>query len=389
MSTKKSILLIAITILAFGLFFGFQAAQAGVPGTVVVDKSAFGKFNCSYDWSIDKQAPAGITVMPGQTYYIPYTIVVTRTPVECSYRVVGDVRITNNTAATIMVSEVVDELDDGTPAPIEGCKIIGTDTAVTIPYELPAGQGILCKYEALGVDGDEKENTVTFNTSVGDFSKTVGFEFNDVFGTEEYSCATVTDSLKGSLGKVCESTTFNYTVPKSYEVCGGYTVDNTASFISWRVDDTKPGKKEGSDTATVTVNVPYEGGCSLTPGYWKTHSSNGPAPYDDTWALLGENTPFFLSGKSYYQALWTAPQGNAYWILAHAYIAAKLNFLNGADPSAAQAAFDQATALLVTYTPAQIGALRGSTAPRPTFISLAATLDNYNNGLIGPGHCSE
>ena len=28
--------------------------------------------------------------------------------------------------------------------------------------------------------------------------------------------------------------------------------------------------------------------CTLTQGYWKTHSSYGPAPYDVTWAILGD-----------------------------------------------------------------------------------------------------
>jgi len=35
----------------------------------------------------------------------------------------------------------------------------------------------------------------------------------------------------------------------------------------------------------VFINYPL-GGCSYTPGYWKTHSKYGPAPYDDVWALL-------------------------------------------------------------------------------------------------------
>ena len=134
------------------------------------------------------------------------------------------------------------------------------------------------------------------------------------------------------------------------------------------------------------------GGCTLTPGYWKTHSMYGPAPYDDTWASIGEDTPFFLSGQSYYEVLWTTPQGgNAYYILAHAYIAAELNFLNGADPSAAQAAFDEATALLGTYTPDELAGLKGKAGKetRAQFIALAEILDAYNNGLIGPGHCSE
>lgn len=137
------------------------------------------------------------------------------------------------------------------------------------------------------------------------------------------------------------------------------------------------------------MNVPCATGCTLTPGYWKTHSKYGPAPYDDTWAQVGEDAAFFLSGQTYYQVLWTPPGGNAYYILAHAYIAARLNQLGGADFTAAQAAFNSATALFGTYTPAQVAAMKGSSTVRQQFNSLAATLDNYNNGLIGPGHCSE
>jgi len=108
-------------------------------------------------------------------------------------------------------------------------------------------------------------------------------------------------------------------------------------------------------------------------------------------AISTSRGSFFFSGKTYYQALWTSPNGNAYWILAHAYIAANLNQLNGADFTAAQAAFNSATALFSNpaYTPAYIGGLRGSSSLRQTYISLATILDNYNNGLIGPGHCSE
>lgn len=134
-------------------------------------------------------------------------------------------------------------------------------------------------------------------------------------------------------------------------------------------------------------------GCTLTPGYWKTHSMYGPAPYDATWAMIGEDTPFFLSGQSYYEVLWTSPSGgNAYYILAHAYIAAELNQLNGASiPDDVLAAWNEATGLFSTYTPDEVAALKGNNGKelRAQFIGLAEILDNYNNGLTGPGHCSE
>ncbi len=138
---------------------------------------------------------------------------------------------------------------------------------------------------------------------------------------------------------------------------------------------------------------PSDGGCTLTPGYWKTHSAYGPAPADDVWGLIppdGEDNPFYQSGKTFYQVLWTNPKGgNAYYILAHQYIAACLNYLSGATvPNNVATAMHEARDLFVTYTPAQIGALGGDDPLRAQFIRLAAVLDAFNSGIIGPGHCN-
>ena len=135
--------------------------------------------------------------------------------------------------------------------------------------------------------------------------------------------------------------------------------------------------------------VPCETGCTLSPGYWKTHSSHGPAPYDDTWAWYGEESPFYDTGQNLYEVLWTSPKGNAYYILAHAYGAAHLNAINGADTQAVTDAMLEAAILLGEYDgdPFPMSAIRGGV--RHHFLALAQILDDYNNGLIGPGSCSE
>ena len=167
-------------------------------------------------------------------------------------------------------------------------------------------------------------------------------------------------------------------------MCGEYKVDNTASFVT---EDTGA---TGSSGQTVTVNVPCLGGCTLTQGYWKTHSKYGPAPYDDAWALLlpnGEDTTFYLSGQSYYDVLWTNPRGgNAYYILAHQFIAAVLNRLNGASTTpAVNDALAWAADFFNTYTPSSTL----SKSFRSTALNNAFVLDMYNNGFTGPGHCSD
>jgi hypothetical protein len=275
---------------------------------------------------------------------------------------------------------------------------------VTFPYTLAAEEGLYCTYDADLPDASSRTNTVTATlqnydydkdgvgtpSGTTDFSGTADVIFGDTPAEEVDECIDVTDTFAASLGTVCYDdalpVTFSYSRQVGpYDVCGVYTVENTASFVTNDTDT------EGEDSWTIDVTVPCDG-CTLTPGYWKTHSMYGPAPYDDTWAQIGEDTPFFESGQSYYEVLWTPPAGgNAYYILAHAYIAAELNFLNGADPTDAQAAFAAATALFEEYTPDEVAGMKGRNgkATRADFIALAEILDDYNNGYIGPGHCDE
>ncbi|RDZ29524.1 hypothetical protein DX914_10745 [Lysobacter silvisoli] len=144
-----------------------------------------------------------------------------------------------------------------------------------------------------------------------------------------------------------------------------------------------------SDEAVLTVNVPRlcenAGGCTYTQGYWKTHSKYGPAPYDATWAKIGEDTLFFSSGQTWYMVFKTPPKGgNAYYQLAHQYMAARLNVAAGASTTPQVAsAIAQSTAW---FTGRSSAAPKG--AARDFALDMASLLAEYNEGGIGPGHCS-
>lgn len=217
--------------------------------------------------------------------------------------------------------------------------------------------------------------------------------------SEEGGSADVIDSQQGTLNQAPHlflgnsstfaTATFTYSKDITASSCDSFDVGNTVTVV-----DGNPDLPFAWDTLTihVTVRCAVHGGCTLTQGYWKTHSVLGPAAKPDpTWNLVGgPNAAFFLSGQTWYQAFWTAPAGNAYYILAGQYMAARLNILNGASaPSSVNSAIASATALFSTYTPAQIGALSGSSSLRKQFVALAGTLGSYNEGTIGPGHCSE
>ncbi len=214
--------------------------------------------------------------------------------------------------------------------------------------------------------------------------------FSDTTGTTEFDkCIAVFDDKVtidgGRLGTACASEgpkvfTYSATIGP-FAACGPFEVVNTATFTGLETGAT------GSSSWTVRGQVPCQLGCTLTQGYWKTHSERGPAPYDDTWAAVGgASIPFFLSGGSYYDALHARVGGNAYWTLARAYIAARLNQLNGASFTAAQSAFDAATALLGISTPSDVAAYK---TLRDDVVKLAAELDAYNNGFLIPNHCSQ
>jgi len=317
---------------------------------------------------------------------------------DSDWAVSGDIWISNNHPSRAANLTGVADSVDGNAGTVDCPALV-----------VPAGGSLHCTYSADLPSGADRTNTATAtlqNVAIASDGTVTPTGTSDVSGTypvvfgdpsdELDECIDVEDSLAGALGTVCAadapaSLTYLYTVgPYSAPgECGENRVDNTASYT------TNDHSATGEDSWTVTINVPCDEGCTLTPGYWKTHSDYGPAPYDDTWAQLpggaGPDTPFFLSGQTFYQVLWTAPKkGNAYYILAHAYIASTLNFLDGASaPPEVLDAWNQATALFETWTPDQVGALKGNKPPRPDFLSYAGVLDYYNNGILGPGHCSE
>jgi hypothetical protein len=359
---------------------------------VDVSKDAQTTFKRTYDWDIDKSCdgPAELTLSIGQIYEYDFSWTASVTGyTDSDWAVEGTITIENNTPFTATIENVSDVISVGI--------IAATDCGVAYPYDLAPGASLNCSYSSSLPDDSSRVNTATVTTSgpVGGGEATADVIFGEP--TEEVDeCIDVTDDCHEIPVTVCvtdldinDEYTLNYQCEIGpYDECGDYLHINTASFT------TNDNAVTGEDTCEVTINVPCDVGCTLTPGYWKTHSEYGPAPYDDNWANLlnGADTTFFLSGQSYFEVLWTSPKGNAYYILAHAYIAALLNQLNGASiPVDVLAAFDEATELLETYTPEEIKALKGKAGNelRAQFIALGLTLDDYNNGLNGPGHCSE
>jgi hypothetical protein len=122
--------------------------------------------------------------------------------------------------------------------------------------------------------------------------------------------------------------------------------------------------------------------CTYTVGYWRNHPEIWPSAC----------FPMTLGSNAYTAAeamaiLNQGTGGNGAISLAKQLIATKLNICQGADPSAVAACVTTADALLSGCGADRIPPYGTcSLAPGAT-AATTQCLDNYNNGLTGPGHC--
>jgi len=180
---------------------------------------------------------------------------------------------------------------------------------------------------------------------------------------------TITEQdLSASFTQTCARTLLDASTP----ACTSGT--SATSYVSG-----VQGAQAGELVVFTNTEIEQEDGCTYTQGYWKTHSIHGPAgPPDDGWDNVGgPDTDFYLSGYTWLELFNQPVKGRKYVQLAHQYMAAKLNVLNGTSSTpAVDAAITAAEAFFAT-------ASITDTPPA----GLAGILGSYNEGATGPGHC--
>lgn len=127
----------------------------------------------------------------------------------------------------------------------------------------------------------------------------------------------------------------------------------------------------------------FSGNCTYTIGYWKNHP--------EAWPILilaaGNQESSYVSGpynwQTWMSTLSNSGTGDAWYILAKQLFAAELNIANGADSYTINQLIANGNSLL-NSNPSKVSPT--STAGTQ-MISIASTLDSYNNGITGPGHC--
>jgi hypothetical protein len=368
-----------------------------------------------YFWDIDKSADqTEIELSSGQSFTANYTVQVDTTgSTDSNWGDSGVITITNlHPTKAADLTSVVDTVLNGTPI----VATVGTCSATTVP----AGGSVTCPYTVSLPDATSRTNKATatmqnrkyyfdsttpVDIGTTPYAGTALYDFSGATVNTIDECITVSDTFSefGGDVEVCIDDTLPYDitytkdfVAADYNECESTDVPNTASFITGDTGGT------GDDPWTITIirDCPS---CTLTQGYWKTHndtftggaSKKADPVWFDLLPGLGEQTVFFLSTQTYYDVMWTAPQGNGYYLLGRQWIAASLNYAADGDGGAA---VDQALLfgqeLFTKYTPAQVAEWDNSTGGTlPSFgavtrhdvIMAAATLDAYNNS----DHCDD
>jgi hypothetical protein len=407
----------------------------------LIEKDATPAFVREHDWDIEKVETSAyadestettsLMLADGQSFQADYVV----TPIyvgfeDSGFAVSGTITIQNpNAHRSAEVTAVWDEIN-GTPVDVLDCGTLSASVPSTTP--------LVCSYShAFGDTNPDDEEEGLINEATGSRQAyaynpdgvtgplgvvSFGPAYSDPFffdtpTTVLDECADVDDSFEGPLGQVCVAdmpTSFSYSrtfqEPCSLEP---YEYPNTAT-----ITEVDSGEMH-HDSWLVVIDIPCTG-CTLTQGYWKTHSIDtavnpdfkGP-PFDATWyeiGPLGSASPFKIfedpiptHGYSWYEVFWTAPKGGNVWLqLAHQWMAAYLNTLKPMDPAYSaelQGKLDQGQAILEAWEENLVlqkgkNGLLVPTVPKdhPDHAAaqdLASWLAEWNEGMISPPHCTE
>jgi hypothetical protein len=374
---------------ALALVVGVSAAYAWAP-TLTVNT----KLTRTWSWDIEKSADKGtVTLAPGETATVNYSVSVKTTGfTDSDWTVFGTA--TFPTEPTVLMTDIrawTINLATGQP------DIHGT---ATCPPGLPQllTSPLTCNYSVavpnansgkVHVEGTGLEN----GNLVGAYDDQP-FSFASATVNEIDECVNVTDTFAGALGTVCagdapKTFTYSRTIgPFTSDQCGEHVVTNTASLV------TNDRGLQDSASADVKVTVVCEPpkGCTHTIGYWKTHAGFGPQA-DVVTPLLpvrlgtsgGAKSINVTTAAQAVSLLSITTASNGIDKLYAQLLGAKLSGASGADLSAVASTIAAADAFLATNNSASWATL--TKAQKNMVLGWMETLDNYNNGLIGPVHC--
>jgi hypothetical protein len=378
-----------------GAFGVLMLSVAPAFASATFDMAAHTSFDRTYTWSIHKVAhDPSITLTSTGTFVETYNVTVANTGyVDSNWKVQDGIHYYGTSFTPTSVGAVVSPGIAATISdPVDDASRCSTVLGTTV-------QDLYCSYAASLPDGSARSVTATIGLQGGgSVSNTLAFDFTNPTSMGEFNkCVIATDTLQGVLGTVCvgdSPVTFTYTrTIGPYGGCGDFHVDNTASLND---DAVHP----SSSSATVDVHIPCVGGCTRTIGYWKTHAGFGPqadvvTPLLPVWlgTAAGAKSQNITTAALAVQFLSFDGSNNVFAAsngvnkLYAQLLAAKLNIASGGDGSAIAGTIAAADAFLAANNTTSWAGL--SKSAQQSVLAWMTALDNYNNGLTGPGHCDD
>lgn len=359
--------------------FGIESIEFCFDYELEVTATASTSFQRQLFWSLSQEpARDSLFLSSGQTFLMPYKVTAGVAGQEDSdFLVKGMIVVSNPAPVLIVLSKIEAAFEDGGSVEL---------FCGALPRVLFPGDRVVCKYTAERRGGESTSLTVKAiphgfpEASVA----TIRVDFGEAKVDLKDECVELSDRYLGEK-VLCAGQPIRG--PFSYEAAigpfeGCSEVVHFANSASLRGLDS--GERIFAHSEVVVELAPCDRGCVLSEEYWRTHSQYGPAPYDKTWSLLGEDTLFYRSGVTYYNMLQIPPEKGPYYTLGRAYIAALLNQLDGAllDEITASALY-RAEDLLTEYSP------RAAEQQRETFFRIAKLLDAFNQGELSLRSCSE
>jgi hypothetical protein len=241
-----------------------------------VSKTAETTFTRTYDWEITKEADATYNLFAGDTQDHKYLVSVLKDAgTDSAWAVSGTITIENNTPSTATITDVSDSLSGVLIDPTVNC-------GVTFPYDLVAGDTLVCTYSKDLPNGNNRTNTATVTTS----GPILGGE-----ATADVIFGEPTTKVNDSVDVTDTNAAFG----------GPYSVSDDTAFDAYEIEfacDADEGSHENtakvigdgdvvldSDTATVTINcydltVTKDATTSLTRTFDWTITKEADATYN-------------------------------------------------------------------------------------------------------------
>jgi hypothetical protein len=384
--------------------------------TLSASKMATGFWNqqTEYDWSLQKLAnPTAVTLSRGESVSVAYTITVERTKASeaDTYGVSGQVCVTNGGEVTTENLKIIDQVQykdrsgqyqdlSGASQLILPSQQLSSGEAACYSYEIRFSPAATTQYRNLA--------RVTITNHSGHLGDEFGLEPKADFllpsapttSTEMDTEAELTDLLVCPSDFTCipddigpwhfsQDGTVTVTVSIQNDNApyqSTFTLTNTATLVESETD------QERVSSAMVRITTdPGPSGCTRTIGYWKTHPEM-VTPLLPVWLGIGSGKSIQVTTAT--QAVqilsMSSPYGSSSNGITKLYaqlLAAKLNILNGADEADITATLLSADDFLARYDWKNWKGLNA--VQKQTVLDWKTILDNYNNGLIGPGHCQE